>query len=77
MKTLANGYSSESAQGELSYEYQQDKVWMIFRNLSILVIWTQVASALEGLTRADHAWDELRNNWFPMLYTILIHSHIS
>ena len=50
MKTLANGYSSESAQGELSYEYQQDKVWMIFRNLSILVIWTQVTSALEGLS---------------------------
>ena len=50
IETLANGYSYESAQRELSYEYQQDRVWMIFRNLSILVIWTKVASALEGLT---------------------------
>ena len=54
IETLANGYSSESAQRELSYEYQQDRVWMIFRNLSILVIWTQVALALEGLNVQLH-----------------------
>ena len=28
--TLANGYSSESTQRELSNEYQHDMVWMIF-----------------------------------------------
>ena len=45
-----NGYSSESAQRELSNEYQHDKVPMIFKDLCILVLWTKVASALEGLS---------------------------
>ena len=48
-ETLANGYSSESTQRELSDEYQHDRVVMIFKNLCILVLWTKVASALEGL----------------------------
>ena len=30
---VAHGYSSESAQRELSYEYQHDRVKMIFRNI--------------------------------------------
>ena len=46
----ANGYSSESSQGELSNEYQHDRVWMIFKNLCILVLWMKIASALERLT---------------------------
>ena len=58
-ETLANGYSSESTQLELSYEYQQDRVWMIFRNLSILVIWTKVASALEGLHKVYYRCAEM------------------
>ena len=49
-ETLANGYSSESTQRELSNEYQHDRVWMIFKKLYILVLWTKVASALAGLT---------------------------
>ena len=48
-ETLANGYSFESAQRELSNEYQHDIVKMDFENLCILVLWTKVASALEGL----------------------------
>ena len=48
-ETLANGYSSESTRGELSNEYQHDKVWMVFKNLCVVVLWTKVASALEGL----------------------------
>ena len=48
-ETLANGYSSESAQRELSNEYQHDTVKMVFKNLCILVLLTKVASALEGL----------------------------
>ena len=48
-ETLANGYSSVSTQQELSNEYQHDRVKMIFKNLCILVLWTKVASALEGL----------------------------
>ena len=48
-ETLANGYSSESTQQGLSNEYQNDRVWMGFRNLCILVLCTKVASALEGL----------------------------
>ena len=46
---LAYGYSSESAQRELSNEYQHDRVWMVSKSLCIIVLWTKVASALEGL----------------------------
>ena len=49
-ETLANEYSSESAQQELSNEYQHDMVEMDFENLCVLVLWTKVASALEGLS---------------------------
>ena len=48
-ETLAHGYSSESAQRELSNEYQHDRVKMDFKNICILVLWMKVASALEGL----------------------------
>ena len=48
-ETLANGYSSESAQRELSNEYQQDRVWMVFKDVCLLVLWMKVVSALEGL----------------------------
>ena len=48
-KTLANGYSYESSQQELSNEYQDDKVWMVFKDLCVLVLWTEIASGLEGL----------------------------
>ena len=46
--TLANGYSSESAQRELSNEYHYDRVWVVFKNLCLPVVWTKVVSALEG-----------------------------
>ena len=49
-ETLANGYSSESTQQELSNEYQHDRVQMFFKNLCIPVLWMKVASAFEGLT---------------------------
>ena len=48
-KTLANGYSYESAQRELSNEYQYDRVQMFFRNLCVIVLWMKVALVLEGL----------------------------
>ena len=48
-ETLANGYSSESTRQELSNEYQHDRVSMIFKKICILMLWTKVASALEGL----------------------------
>ena len=51
-ETLANGYSSESTQRELFYEYQHDRVSMVFKNICILELWTKVASALEWL-KAD------------------------
>ena len=46
---LAYGYSSESTQQELSNEYQNDRFSMVFKNICVLVHWTKVASALEGL----------------------------
>ena len=49
-ETLAHGYPSESNQRELSNEYQYDKVKMFFKEFCILVLWTKVGSALEGLT---------------------------
>ena len=51
IETLANGYSSESTQWELSNEYQHDRVWKVFKNVCALVLWTKVASALEGNQR--------------------------
>ena len=49
-ETLAHhGYSSASTQRELSKEYQHERVEMVFKNLCILVPWTKVALALEGL----------------------------
>ena len=46
---LTYGYSSESTQRELSNEYQHDRVLMVYENLCILVLWTIVALASEGL----------------------------
>ena len=34
-ETLANGYSFENTQQELSNEYQHDRVSMVFKNLCI------------------------------------------
>ena len=47
-ETVTHGYSSESTQGELSNEYQHDRVLMVFKILCVLVYWTKVASALGG-----------------------------
>ena len=57
-ETLAYGYSYESTQWELSNEYQHDRVWLVFRNISVIVLWTKVASASEGLI-----WQVLENIW--------------
>ena len=35
---------------ELSNEYQYDRVNMVFNNICVIVLWTSVASALEGLS---------------------------
>ena len=49
-ETLANWYSSESTQRELSNEYQHDSVWIVFKDFCIFVSYTKVALALKGLT---------------------------
>ena len=54
-ETLANGYSYESTQRELSNEYQHDRVWMVFKDICVLVLEMKVASALEGL-KLLHSW---------------------
>ena len=48
-ETLAHGYSYESTQRELSYEYPHDLVRMIFIMFCIFVHWTKVTSWSEGL----------------------------
>ena len=50
MEALANGYSYESTQRGLSSEYQHDKDYVFFKCFCVHVLWTRVASALEGLT---------------------------
>ena len=44
-ETLANGYSFESTQQELSNEYQHARVQMFFKILCFLVLWTKAGSA--------------------------------
>ena len=41
-----------TTQRELSNEYQHDRIEVLFRNLCILLLWTKVAFALEGLNSA-------------------------
>ena len=50
LKSWHIGYSSENIQWALFNEYQHDKVWKVFKNLWVLVLWTKVALALKGLT---------------------------
>ena len=52
-ENLAHGYSSDSAQRELSYEYPHDLVRMI-SIFCILVNWTKVTSASEGLNKVSY-----------------------
>ena len=49
IETMANEYSSESTLRELSNEYQHDRVSMIFKDFCVLVLSTNIGSALEGL----------------------------
>ena len=48
-ETLANGYLFESTQRELSNEYRHDRVYMVFKDFYVFVLWTKVASAWGGL----------------------------
>ena len=48
-ETLANGYSFESTQPELYNEYQHDRVKIVLTNFRVLVLWTKIVSALDGL----------------------------
>ena len=49
IETLTYGYSSGSTQREPSNEYQHDMVYMVFKNVFILVLRVKVALALERL----------------------------
>ena len=46
---MANGYSSESTQRELSNEYQLDRFLDGFQHFLHFFPWVKVASALQGL----------------------------
>ena len=70
--TLANGYSSESTWRELSNEYQHDRVWMDFKNICVLVLWTNVASALEG---SMDRWSDHTIEWACNMYTTYINKN--
>ena len=53
---------------ELSNEYQHDRVYMIFKYLCILVLWTKVASALEGLIPVLDTIHNTHINWVGIAY---------
>ena len=46
---MANWYSSDSTQQELSNEYQHDRVWLFFKHFCRLAPWKKVASERKGL----------------------------
>ena len=52
-------YSSKSTRGELSNEYQHDRVEMDSKNICVLVLWTKIASALEELRKKRFI-----SNWY-------------
>ena len=67
IETLVYGYSSDSTQREVSNEYQHDKVKMIFNNFCIFVLWTKIASALEGLI-IKHGREKYKDSsWLDMI----------
>ena len=49
-ETLAHEYSSDSNQQKLSNEHQHDRVWMVFRELCVIVLSMKVGLALEWLS---------------------------
>ena len=66
-ETLANGYSSDSAQQELSNEYQHDRIKMIFIIFCFFVDWLKVTSAsegLQGITTFRQPWIGLTHSRF-------------
>ena len=48
-ETLAHGYSSESPQWELSKEYRHNRVQMFFKDLCILVFWSQSLGRVKSI----------------------------
>ena len=79
-ETQAHWYSFDSTQRELSNEYQHDRVWMVFKNICIVVQWRKVASALEGLifryatTHHPHLWliDNLATGLSHIVLLVLV-----
>ena len=45
---MACGYSSDSTLQELSFEYQHNRVKMVFKTFCIFLPWTKIASARKG-----------------------------
>ena len=80
IEILVHGYSSKSTQQELSDEDQYDSVWLFFKNLCILALWTNLASALEGLTLmllvanlTNTKWCKNRkNDWNPGKWVLIL-----
>ena len=66
-QTLANGYSYESAQRELSNEYQHDRVQMVIKNLCVIVLGMKVALALEGLKLHQKRNDKQKKEIFSKI----------
>ena len=53
MVTLAHGYSFESTKQELSNDTNMTGFRWIFKNLWVLMQWSKVAIALEGLKKTQ------------------------
>ena len=66
---MANGYSFNSDRRELSNEYQNDRVKMIFIFFCFFVHWTKVTSAAEGLTFSGRC--RFRKKCIPLLAALV------
>ena len=53
-ETLAHGYSSESTQWELSDKNQDDRVYMDYKNLCILVLFDESSLSIGTATLYYH-----------------------
>ena len=53
-ETLACRYLSDSTQRDLSNEYQHVRINMVLTNRCVPVLWTKVASVLEGYGQTEH-----------------------
>ena len=62
IETLANGYSSDSAQQELSNEYQHDRTKMVFHNFLHFCAFDESSLRVKTYTVGLYKWYGINEN---------------